>query len=78
MTDAIFIFNWLFLGGRRPPCMEQADINASGDVNLADGIYELQWQFIGGPEPPPPFPGCGPHRVPLGCEQPTCPQPPAF
>ena len=75
MTDAIFVLNWLFLGGRRPPCMEQADINGSRDVNLADGVYELQWEFIGGPPPPPPFPGCGPHRAPLGCEQPTCPQP---
>ena len=53
---------------------QAADINASGDVNLADGVYELQWEFIGGPEPPPPFPTCGPHRVPLGCERPTCPQ----
>ena len=30
MTDAIFVLNWLFLGGRRPPCMEQADINGNG------------------------------------------------
>ena len=75
MNDAVSLFNWLFLGGRKPRCLEAADINGSGDINLADGVYELQWEFLGSPPPPPPFPDCGPDPARLGCEEPTCPQP---
>jgi hypothetical protein len=75
MTDAIRILNWLFLGGRRPTCLESADVNGSREINIADPVYELQWEFSGGPRPPAPFPDCGEDDAPLGCEEPTCPQP---
>ena len=75
MADAIYEFNWLFMGGPKPPCLEAADINGSGEINIADPIYELQWEFLGAPPPPSPFPECGPDPARLGCEEPTCPQP---
>jgi hypothetical protein len=59
ISDGILVFNYLFLGGRPPGCLQAADANASENVDISDGIYVLNYLFMGGPEPPAPFPGCG-------------------
>ena len=65
VSDALTLFNWLFLGGREPSCLDACDVTASfGDLDLSDGITNLTYCFLGGLLPPPPFPECG--RVPLG------------
>jgi hypothetical protein len=69
LSDAIFIFLFLFIGGEAPSCMEAADTDNSGGLNLTDGIFLLQYLFLGGPEPPPPgveSSPCGPDPDPAG------------
>ena len=60
ITDAVFTFNWLFLGGESPACMDATDSNDDGEVNISDGIFTLSFLFTGGEVPP--YPGqerCG-------------------
>ncbi|MEM7233838.1 MAG: hypothetical protein AAF517_16800, partial [Planctomycetota bacterium] len=76
ITDGIYIFSFLFLGGERPSCMEAADADFSGTLNITDGIFLLGFLFIGGALPPEPGPvECGPipEGAVLGCElYPNC------
>jgi hypothetical protein len=60
ITDGIYILNYLFLGGPRPPCLDAADANNDSTVNITDGIYVLNFLFLGGLKPPAPHPACGP------------------
>ncbi len=72
MSDGIFVLDWLFRGGKAPPCLEAADANATRAVDIADGIYVFQGLFAGGPPPPFPFPECGATTLFLGCEESAC------
>ena len=45
ITDAVFLLNFLFIGGRTPLCMESADANNDGEVEISDGILILK--FLG-------------------------------
>lgn len=81
ITDGITTFNFLFLGGRTPPCIEAADSNNDGAVDISDGIFTLGYLFLGGPTPQPPHestlgpPGQDPNPNPpdfLGCETDLC------
>ena len=72
ITDGIYVLNFLFLGGPKPPCNEAADSDDDGIVSITDGIYLLNFLFLGGPSPVEPGQHeCGPDRpdsVDLGCE----------
>jgi hypothetical protein len=75
ITDGVAIFNWLFLGGPTPPCLESANANDSPAINITTGVYLLNFLFLGGPAPPPPGPppaacAADPLASPtdLGCE----------
>ncbi len=48
----------------RPPlfCLDAADINDDGFVDLSDPIYLLSFLYLGGPEPPPPGTYLSRHR----------------
>ena len=76
-SDAIFINNFLFLGGPTPGCMNQADVNNDGLVNVSDPVYLLSWRYSGGPAPP--YPGaynsvCTTDDSPSpGCSMDPCP-----
>ena len=55
LADAVAIFNFLFLGGDIPPCLDSADTNDADDaLNLTDGVYLLNFLFLGGDAPPAP------------------------
>jgi hypothetical protein len=56
MSDATYILDFLFKGGQQPGCMDAADINDDGMVNLTDPYYLLNFLFRGGPGIPAPFP----------------------
>jgi hypothetical protein len=61
-TDLIFLANFLFLGGLRPPCMAAADVNGDGGVpgSTTDIIFLANFLFLGGTIPPSPGPrDCG-------------------
>ena len=66
---------WLPLGQDPPSCLDAADAEDDGRINLRDPIYILGYLFLGGPAPPPPLGTCGPDRTAddLGCEaSPAC------
>ena len=76
LADAVYILNWLFLGGPSPDCVKSADVNDSGTTpDLGDSVYLLGFLFLGGPPPPAPFGDCGEDPTPdeVPCESnPPC------
>jgi hypothetical protein len=60
LTDAIRTLGSLFLGEGPLECMDAADFDDSGIVDLSDPIGILTFLFLSGPQPPEPYPGCGP------------------
>jgi PKD repeat protein len=59
ISDAQYILNFLFLGGRAILCSDAADANDDGGVDISDAQYVLNHLFLGGAAPPPPFPTAG-------------------
>ncbi len=53
IADAIYVINYLFLGGAHPECSSQCDFHGNGTVDLADAISLLQWLMLGGRAPKP-------------------------
>jgi hypothetical protein len=51
INDSIALLNFLFLGGKRPPCEAVANATASDGVDLSDAVYVLAYLFLGGPPP---------------------------
>jgi hypothetical protein len=51
ISDAIFLFNFLFVGGSRPPCLTACNANGDGALDISDGSYILNFLFLGGPPP---------------------------
>jgi hypothetical protein len=70
ISDAIFVFEFLFLGGETPRCLDAADSNDDSAVDLSDGISLLTFLFLGGEPPAPPFEQCGddPTSDLIGCD----------
>ena len=60
LTDAVFILNFLFLGGATPSCFEACDVDNNGILQLTDGIFMLNFLFLGGEAVPAPRDRCGP------------------
>jgi hypothetical protein len=79
ITDALVIFNFLFLGGRAPACRDTADTDDDGAIILTDGIVILNVIFLGsGSIAAPGFTACGPDTTPASppfppCEYDACP-----
>ena len=59
LTDAVFVLDHLFGGGKEPPCAKSADADDSGTLDLTDPVFLLNFLFSGGPPPAAPFPECG-------------------
>jgi hypothetical protein len=59
LSDSIFLLNFLFRGGPRPPCLEACNANDDEALDVSDAVYGLGFCFRGGAAPPPPFPECG-------------------
>ena len=56
--DAVCILDFLFLQQEcvELACLDAADVNDSGDVDLTDAVQLLGWLFLGGVPPAPPAP----------------------
>jgi hypothetical protein len=71
ITDVVQLTRYLFQGGQAPVCLDAADANDDGLVELSDPVYLLFWLFIPqSPPPPEPFPESGEDpsfRDNLGC-----------
>ncbi|MBI4601969.1 MAG: IPT/TIG domain-containing protein [Planctomycetes bacterium] len=53
ISDAIWLLNWLFIGGPPPPCGDVARINPDLREDLSDAVFLLDFLFKGGPAPSP-------------------------
>jgi hypothetical protein len=51
LSDPIHTLNYLFIGGPRPPCLDEADSNKDRVLDLSDGVFTLSYLFLGGPQP---------------------------
>ncbi|NIP43533.1 MAG: hypothetical protein GWN61_17265, partial [candidate division Zixibacteria bacterium] len=63
VSDAVYIINYVFIGGN-PPCFcIHGDTNCDGSVNVSDAVYIINYVFIGGNNPcemgTGPEPQCG-------------------
>jgi Tol biopolymer transport system component len=55
ISDAVFVANWLFVGGFAMPCIDAADANDDGEVDVSDAAFISNFIFAGGIPPPCPF-----------------------
>ena len=71
ISDPVVLLGYLFLGEDPVVCLDAADTNDSGTINVADAAYSLNFLFRGGRIPPPPYPnpGLDPSEDALGCDQ---------
>ena len=71
LTDAVFLLNFLFSGGLSPSCMDAADADDNGQLEISDAIVTLSFLFLGGSPPPEPDPfspcGTDPTKDNLDC-----------
>ena len=70
VSDAVKILNMLFNGSVDIVCLDAADANDSGELDVSDPVYIIFHLFLGGPAPRPPYPdeGLDPTQDGLGCE----------
>lgn len=59
LTDAVYILNYLFLGGSEPECLDAADTNDDSRININDAVFLLNYLFKGGKTLPLPYPERG-------------------
>jgi Dockerin type I domain len=51
VSDAVWIVNYVFLGGSPPQPMEAGEANCDGDVNISDAVWIINYVFLGGNTP---------------------------
>jgi len=51
VSDAVYLINYIFIGGMAPYCMQEGDANADGTVNISDAVYIINYVFLDGPAP---------------------------
>ena len=54
LSDAVYLLNFLFLGGPSPTCDDSGDADNNGRIELTDGVFILSFLFTGGAAPPDP------------------------
>jgi hypothetical protein len=50
-ADAVYLINYLFIGGPAPVPLEAGDVNGDDTINSSDVVYLINYLFIGGPPP---------------------------
>ncbi len=73
IADGVSTLSFLFAGNQALTCLDAADADDSGQVNVADSIGTFNYLFFNGAPPAPPGPGaCGedPTDDGLGCANP--------
>jgi len=51
LSDAVFLINYMYVGGPAPELLSWADVDCSSTVNLADIVYLIRYIFRSGPAP---------------------------
>ncbi len=53
IADLVYLVDYMFNEGPQPICLEEADMDATGEINIADLVYLVDYMFNEGPEPVP-------------------------
>ena len=75
LSDGINTLDWLFDAGGVPACLDAADVDDSGRIDISDPIGLLAFLFLGADAPPNPGPlqcGLDPSEDELDCALPLC------
>ncbi len=48
VSDAVWIINYVFIGGPAPNPLASGDPNCDGSVNVSDAVYIINYVFVGG------------------------------
>jgi len=51
VSDAVFIINYVFVGGAAPYNYQAGDTNCDGTVNISDAVWIINYVFVGGNNP---------------------------
>jgi Periplasmic copper-binding protein (NosD)/Dockerin type I domain/Right handed beta helix region len=51
VSDAVYIVNYVFIGGGPPIPIESGDPNCDGECNISDAVWIINYVFLGGNEP---------------------------
>jgi hypothetical protein len=51
VSDAIWIANYVFIGGPEPDPFMSGEVNCDGSVNVSDAVWIANYIFIGGNDP---------------------------
>jgi PKD repeat protein len=51
VSDAVYIINYVFVGGDPPDPIESGDANCDGVCNVSDAVWIINYVFVGGNEP---------------------------
>lgn len=51
VSDAVYIINYVFVGGLQPQPYESGDANCDTSINVSDAVYIINYVFVGGPQP---------------------------
>jgi hypothetical protein len=71
LTDGSQLQLWVTGAGVMPSCLDAADVNDDGIVNLSDPIELFDFLYQGSNPPPAPYPDAGPDPTAdgLDCNQ---------
>ncbi len=51
VSDAVYIINYIFVGGPPPDPFDNANVNCDFAVNVSDAVWLINFVFVGGPPP---------------------------
>ncbi len=51
ISDAVFLINYIFMGGPLPSPELAGDVDCSTQITISDVVYLISYIFVGGPEP---------------------------
>jgi CubicO group peptidase (beta-lactamase class C family) len=51
VSDAVYIINYVFVGGDPPYPLEAGDCNCDGNCNVSDAVWIINYVFVGGNNP---------------------------
>ena len=69
-ADVVMILGYLFASGQAPVCLDAADLNDDGAIDISDPTYLIFYLFLSGENPAAPFPVADVDPTPLdplGC-----------
>ncbi|MBD3219064.1 MAG: hypothetical protein GF310_12385 [candidate division Zixibacteria bacterium] len=51
VSDAVYLINFIFIGGQSPEPLIAGECNCDANVNVSDAVYIINYVFISGPSP---------------------------